>query len=81
MPASVVKGMHNWFHTLRFAGGDVMTFPLNCIGIVINQPVDIKMLASSLPVQPFNGSLKSECKQGEILDEIENMLEARNGIF
>jgi hypothetical protein len=40
------------FYKLRFAGGDIVTFPLKCTGISIQLPENIKEFAVSLPVQP-----------------------------
>ena len=71
----------HWFYKLRFAGGDVMTFPLKCIGIPIKLPDDVKQFAVALPVQPWskNGSLTNESDRTVLLAQIEKLLQSRHG--
>ena len=69
----------HWFYKIRFAGGDVMTFPMKCIGIPITLPSNINEFVETLPAQTFNGPLKRSDKRDEVLDEIGKMLNSRNG--
>jgi hypothetical protein len=74
----------HWFYKLRFAGGDIMTFPLKCIGIPIKLPDNVQEFAVCLPVQPWSkskkgGSLTQESHRTALLGQIEKLLQSRDG--
>ena len=69
-------------YKLRFAGGDIMTFPAKCIGFLIKLPDNVKEFTAALPVQPWSnkgGSLTMQSDRVAILGRIEHLLQSRHG--